>query len=69
MNMEGEAEEGDGPSEKSVEKGRDKVGAGTLLADTPITRNQYPYPCTCSPYPCPYPCPLNYWKVHHQARY
>jgi len=29
MNMKGEAKEGDGPSEKSVEKGGDKVTAGT----------------------------------------
>jgi len=42
MNMKGEAEEGDGPSEKSVEKRGDKVAAGPLLADTPIIRNQYP---------------------------
>ena len=30
MNMRGEAEEGDDPSGKSVEKGGDKVAAGTL---------------------------------------
>lgn len=55
MNMKSEVKEGAGPSEKSVEKGGDKVTAGTLLADIPITRNQYP--CTYSLYP--YHCPLN----------
>jgi len=30
MNVRGEEEEGDGPSEKSVEKGGDKVAGGTL---------------------------------------
>ena len=56
--MKGEAKEGDGPSEKSVEKGGDKVAAVPFLADTPIIRNQYPD--ICSPYPCLCHCPLNY---------
>ena len=66
MNMKGKAKEGDGPSEKSVENGGDKVAAGPFLADTPITRNQYLD--ICNPYPCPFLCPLNCWKVHRQAR-
>jgi len=30
---------------------RDKVEVGTILADTPIIRNQYP--CVCGSYPRP----------------
>lgn len=41
MNTGGEVEEGDGPSEKSVEKREDKVAEGLLLADTPTTLNWY----------------------------